>query len=64
MLLKEWIAISKIAITAKLIMMDKMMDKMMEKMMDEMMEENLAVSGRSRPFPRMLESSCRPKPRK
>ena len=59
---------SKIAITAKLIMMDKMMDtmmdKMMDKMMDEMMEENLAVSGRSRPFPRMLESSCRPKPRK
>ena len=60
MLLKEWIAMSKIAITAMLIMMDKMM----EKMMDEMMEENLAVSGRSRPFPRMLESSCRPKPRK
>ena len=60
MLLKEWIAMSKIAITAKLIMMDKMMEKMMEKMMDE----NLAVSGRSRPFPRMLESSCRPKPRK
>ena len=58
MLLKEWIAmrLSKIAITAKLIMMGKMMDKMMN--------ENLAVSGRSRPFPRMLESSCRPKPRK
>ena len=55
---------SKIAITAKLTMMTKMMNKIVDKMMDKMMDENLAVRGRSRPFPRMLESSCRPKPRK